>query len=343
MVKKFLFLIIFLILNMEVYAMQSNLTVKEKSIVEISAYASAGDLENLSDVLNKALDNKMTINEINEILIQSYAYCGFPRSLNAISTFINVINDRKSKGIKDIQGQSPKVLTSKDNKGEIGTKTREELAGGEVKGEWQTFAPGIEQYLLEHLFADIFTRGVLTHQERELATVSFLSVIKGAEPQLNAHINMAKNTGLSGDKLNYAVNYAQFITEYNMGAFGRGVENTAYAKYFTGKSYLAPLTDKGIHASNVVFEPGCRNNWHIHHKGGQILLVTGGNGWYQEWGKPARKLKEGDVVNIPAGVKHWHGAARDSFFAHIAIAVPAEGAKNEWLEEVSDAEYNKLK
>ena len=343
MVKKFLFLIMFLILNMEVYAMQSNLNNKEKSIVEISAYASAGDLQNLSTALNKALDNKMTINEINEILIQSYAYCGFPRSLNAISTFINVVKERKSKGIKDIQGQSPKVLTSKDNKGEIGTKTREELAGGEVKGEWQTFAPGIEQYLLEHLFADIFARGVLTHQERELATVSFLSVIKGAEPQLNAHINMAKNTGLSGDKLNYTVNYAQFITEYNMGAFGRGAENTAYAKYFTGKSYLAPLTDKGIHASNVVFEPGCRNNWHIHHKGGQILLVTGGNGWYQEWGKPARKLKEGDVVNIPAGVKHWHGAARDSFFAHIAIAVPAEGAKNEWLEEVSDAEYNKLK
>lgn len=343
MVKKFLFLIVFLIFNTEVYAMQSNLTVKEKSIVEISAYASAGDLQNLSTAINKALDNKMTINEINEILIQSYAYCGFPKSLNAISTFINVVKERKSKGIKDIQGQSPKVLTSKDNKGEIGTKTREELAGGKTKAAWQTFAPGIEQYLLEHLFADIFARGVLTHQERELATVSFLSVIKGAEPQLNAHINMAKNTGLSNEKLDYAVRYAQFITEYNMGAFGRGAENTAYAKYFTGKSYLAPLTDKGIHASNVVFEPGCRNNWHIHHKGGQILLVTGGNGWYQEWGKPARKLKEGDVVNIPAGVKHWHGAAKDSFFAHIAIAVPAEGAKNEWLEEVSDAEYSKLK
>lgn len=343
MVKKFLFLIMFLIFNREAYAMQSNLTVKEKSIVEISVYASAGDLQNLSTALNKALDNKMTINEINEILIQSYAYCGFPRSLNAISTFINVVNDRKAKGIKDIQGESPKVLPANANKAQIGETTREQLAGGKTKAAWQTFAPGIEQYLLEHLFADIFARGVLTHQERELATVSFLSVIKGAEPQLNAHINMAKNTGLSNEKLDYAVRYAQFITEYNMGAFGRGAENTAYAKYFTGKSYLAPLTDKGIHASNVVFEPGCRNNWHIHHKGGQILLVTGGNGWYQEWGKPARKLKEGDVVNIPAGVKHWHGAAKDSFFAHIAIAVPAEGAKNEWLEEVSDAEYSKLK
>ena len=343
MVKKILFIVIFLALNMEVYAMQSSLNNKEKSIVEISAYTSAGDLQNLSTALNKALDNKMTINEINEILIQSYAYCGFPKSLNAISTFINVVKERKSKGIKDIQGQSPKVLTSKDNKGEIGTKTREELAGGEVKGEWQIFAPGIEQYLLEHLFADIFARGILNHQERELATVSFLSVIKGAEPQLKAHISMAKNTGLSGDKLNYAVRYAQFITEYNMGVFGRGVENTAYAKYFKGTSYLDMLSTEGVVIGNVVFEPGCRNNWHIHHKGGQILLVTGGNGYYQEWGKPARKLKEGDVVHIPAGVKHWHGAAKDSFFAHIAIAVPAEGAKNEWLEPVSDSEYSKLK
>ena len=343
MVKKILFIVIFLALNMEVYAMQSSLNNKEKSIVEISAYTSAGDLQNLSTALNEALDNKMTINEINEILIQSYAYCGFPKSLNAISTFINVVKERKSKGIKDIQGQSPKVLTSKDNKGEIGTKTREELAGGKVKGEWQTFAPGIEQYLLEHLFADIFARGVLTHQERELATVSFLSVIKGAEPQLNAHINMAKNTGLSNEKLDYAVRYAQFITEYNMGVFGRGAENTAYAKYFKGTSYLDMLSTEGVVIGNVVFEPGCRNNWHIHHKGGQILLVTGGNGYYQEWGKPARKLKEGDVVHIPAGVKHWHGAARDSFFAHLAIEVPAEGAKNEWLEEVSDSEYSKLK
>ncbi len=343
MVKKILFIVIFLALNMEVYAMQSSLNNKEKSIVEISAYTSAGDLQNLSTALNKALDNKMTINEINEILIQSYAYCGFPKSLNAISTFINVVKERKSKGIKDIQGQSPKVLTSKDNKGEIGTKTREELAGGEVKGEWQIFAPGIEQYLLEHLFADIFARGILSHQERELATVSFLSVIKGAEPQLKAHINMAKNTGLSDSKLDYAVRYAQFITEYNMGAFGRGVENTAYAKYFKGTSYLDMLSTEGVVIGNVVFEPGCRNNWHIHHKGGQILLVTGGNGYYQEWGKPARKLKEGDVVHIPAGVKHWHGAARDSFFAHLAIEVPAEGAKNEWLEPVSDSEYSKLK
>ncbi len=342
MKKTVLFIICFIMISMETNAMQT-LSEKEERIVEISSFTSAGNQEQLAVSLNKALDNKMTINEINEILIQSYAYCGFPKSLNAITTFINVIKERKSKGIKDIQGEMPKELTSKDDRDKIGEKTREKLSGRKTVAEWQTFAPGIEQYLKEHLFADIFARGILNHQERELATVSFLAVSAGAEPQLKAHINIAKNTGLSDEKLNYAVRYAQFITEYDMGVFKRGAENTVYAKYFTGKSYLEPLTKNGVSVSNVVFEPGCRNNWHIHHKGGQILLVTGGNGWYQEWNKPARKLKAGDVVEIPAGIKHWHGASKDSFFAHIAIAVPAENATNEWLEPVSDKEYNKLK
>ena len=108
--------------------------------------------------------------------------------------------------------------------------------------------------------------------------------------------------------------------------FPLGAENDAYAAYFTGQSYLAPLTgpDDGVGVSNVTFEPGCRNNWHVHHGGGQILLVTGGRGFYQAWGEPARELKPGDVVSIPPEVKHWHGAAPDSWFAHVAIAVPAE-------------------
>lgn len=127
------------------------------------------------------------------------------------------------------------------------------------------------------------------------------------------------------------------------GLFPRGQTNDAYAQYFSGTSYLQMLTTEGVGIANVTFEPGCRNFWHIHHKGGQILLVTEGRGWYQEWGKPAQELKPGDVVNIPAGVKHWHGAASDSWFAHLAVAVPAEGASNEWLEEVSDEDYNRLK
>ena len=105
------------------------------------------------------------------------------------------------------------------------------------------------------------------------------------------------------------------------------------------------LSTEQVSIGNVTFEPGCRNNWHIHRAargGGQILLVTAGRGWYQEWGKPARALRAGDVVNIPANVKHWHGAARDSWFAHLAVEVPGEETANEWLEPVSDADYSQL-
>lgn len=127
--------------------------------------------------------------------------------------------------------------------------------------------------------------------------------------------------------------------------FPMGDKNEAFAKYFIGQSYLNMLSTEQVMIGNVTFEPGCCNNWHIHHAksgGGQILLVTAGKGYYQEWGKEPRELHPGDVVNIPAEVKHWHGAAPDSWFAHLAVEVPAEGASNEWLEPVSDEEYGKL-
>lgn len=129
--------------------------------------------------------------------------------------------------------------------------------------------------------------------------------------------------------------------------FGLGRENSAYAKYFIGTSYLNALTSPadGVFMANVTFEPACRNNWHIHHAdkgGGQILLCVAGEGWYQEWGKPARALKPGDVVVILPEVKHWHGAAKNSWFSHIAAEVPGENTSNEWLEEVTGEQYNNL-
>ncbi len=130
--------------------------------------------------------------------------------------------------------------------------------------------------------------------------------------------------------------------------FGLGNENTAYAQFFIGKSYLNPLTVPEAGKpffTNVTFEPGCRNNWHIHHAakgGGQILLCVAGSGWYREWDKEARSLEPGDVVVIPAEVKHWHGAKKGSWFSHIAVEVPGEETSNEWLEAVSDEEYDKL-
>ena len=130
--------------------------------------------------------------------------------------------------------------------------------------------------------------------------------------------------------------------------FGKGKPNDAFAQYFIGQSYLNPLTNPentSLFLANVTFEPGCRNNWHIHHAskgGGQILVCVDGEGWYQEEGKEAQSLKAGDVVTIPANVKHWHGAKKGSWLSHIAIEVPGEDTKNEWCEPVSDEEYDKL-
>lgn len=130
-------------------------------------------------------------------------------------------------------------------------------------------------------------------------------------------------------------------------AFGTGAENTGYAQYFIGRSYLNPLTkpQDGLFLANVTFEPGCRNNWHIHHAskgGGQLLICTAGEGWYQEYGKPAVSLSAGSVIVIPAGVKHWHGAKKDSWFSHIAAEMPGEDCANEWCEPVTDEEYSGL-
>lgn len=131
----------------------------------------------------------------------------------------------------------------------------------------------------------------------------------------------------------------------DLSAFPTGNTNDAFAQYFVGQSYLNMLSTEQVLIGNVTFEPGCRNNWHIHHAksgGGQILLVTAGRGWYQEWGQPARALRPGDVVNIPANVQHWHGAAADSWFAHLAVEVPGEDCSTEWCEPVDAEAYQKL-
>ena len=137
----------------------------------------------------------------------------------------------------------------------------------------------------------------------------------------------------------------QHMSDTVMGPFGRGEVNP-YGQFFKGRSYLNMLTREGLPIGNVTFEPGCRNNWHIHHaekNGGQILLCTAGRGYYQEWGREAQEMNPGDVINIPPEVKHWHGAAPDSWFSHLAIEVPGEDGSNEWLEPVDDAAYGELR
>ncbi len=311
------------------------LTPKQQSIALIASYTASGDLYNLKSAVKDGLTkNDMTVNEIKEVMIQLYAYCGFPRSLNALEVLME-----ESKNGAYMVGPEGEPLDKSVNKNKLGTKRQTKLVGKKVKGEIYTFAPAIDAYLKEHLFADIFSRGILTDQEREITTIAALSSMEDVTSQLLAHIQIGKNTGLNQGQIDEILKMSKSA---NQPVFGLGEPNTAYAKYFVGQSYLQPLSKEQVHISNVTFEPKCRNNWHIHHKGGQILLVTEGRGWYQEWNKEPRELKKGDVVNIAPEVKHWHGAAKDSWFTHIALSVPAENASTEWLEEVSDEEYNKL-
>ena len=335
MKKLFISLLALFIFNTGNLLAENSLTLKEKHIVNISMYTAIGDLANLKTAVKTGLTNGLTVNEVKEVMIQLYAYCGFPKSLNALSVLLEISEN----GIFTV-GVEGTPLSKESDKNKIGTKTQKKLTGKKVEGKVFEFAPAIDDYLKEHLFADIFSRGVLTYQEREIATIAALASMEGAEPQLKAHIEIGKHNGLTDTQISEIL---ILTTKPDTEIFGMGEPNTAYAKYFIGNSYLKLLTSEPIRTANVTFEPKCRNNWHIHHKGGQILLITGGRGHYQEEGKPARELKKGDVVNIPAEIKHWHGAAKDSWFSHIAIEVPAENSSTEWLEEVDDEDYDELK
>lgn len=344
---------------------QTTLSLRQRHLVTVAALESKGSMTQLESALGSALDDGLTVAELKESLSQLYAYTGFPRSLNALGTLQKVVDARQKEGKLTEAGKEAVVPTDFDALAE-GTKVQTQLCGG--KPFSYTFAPRTDYYLKAHLFGDIFSDTTLTTAERELVTIGALASLRGCEPQLKAHIQGSLNMGVKAEELHQIADVLLstvgdeeahrmkkavadvFGEECTEGrpiadrAFPIGEPNTAYAKYFIGNSYLALLNKGGkfpIH--NVTFEPGCRNNWHIHHKGGQILICVGGEGWYQAWGEEPRKLHVGDVVDIPAEVKHWHGATADSWFQHIAIEVPAEGSSNEWLEPVSDEIYGKLK
>ena len=373
--------------------MQNHLNAKQRAIIPIAAFTASGDLARLKTALNEGLGAGLTVNEIKEVLVQLYAYAGFPRSINGIGTFMAVLDERGKKDLKDETGKEASPIPTGKNSLEFGTENQTKLVGQPVGGPLYDFAPAIDQFLKAHLFGDIFQRDVLNWQDRELATVAALANIEGVNAQLQGHMIIGMHNGLTPEQLREVVSILkakcgpkvaenagvvldqvlasmkqvtdgersaldtkmtvvnnskeknmtqQHDDTANVGVFPRGEKNEAYAKYFTGTSYLNMLSTERVSIGNVTFEPGCRNFWHIHHKGGQILLVTGGRGWYQEGGQPARELRTGDVVNIPPETKHWHGAAKDSWFSHVAVEVPAEGASNEWLEPVSDEEYKRL-
>ncbi|CDC72455.1 putative uncharacterized protein [Staphylococcus sp. CAG:324] len=225
-------------------------------------------------------------------------------------------------------------------------------------------APKFAQLNDEVLFGEVWSReDKLSLRDRSLITVAALLTKGIVDHSIQYHLENAKNHGVSKTEMVEVITQLAFYAGWpNAWAvfpmvkkvyqdekeilgdslFGRGEPNVAFANYFTGKSYLKTLNTKNIGIYNVTFEPKCRNNWHIHHKGGQILLCTDGEGWYQEEGKQAIKLTPGSVVYIPAEVKHWHGASKDAWFTHLAIEIPADYATNEWCEPVDDETYNML-
>ena len=232
-----------------------------------------------------------------------------------------------------------------------------------------TLAPQFAHLNDDVLFGEVWAREEqLSARDRSMITIAAL-LSAGLYPQLKSHLALGKEHGITKAEAVEIVTQLAFycgwpkawstfpmieevygsadaVPAKDLSVFPIGEKNDAFAQYFIGQSYLAPLSKEQVPVFNVTFEPGCRNNWHIHHAktgGGQMLVCVAGRGWYQAWGEPARELHPGDVVNIPAGVKHWHGAAKDSWFQHLAIEVPGEEGKTEWCEAVSDSEYGSLK
>ena len=238
------------------------------------------------------------------------------------------------------------------------------------RDELSNFAPEFAHLNDDILFGEVWAReDKLSLRDRSLITVFALVSSGVIDSSLKFHILNAKNNGVSKEEFAEAITHIAFYVGWpkawaafrmakeiyeesddikHGGIFGLGEENKAYEKYFVGKSYLKLLSDPKdpIAISNVTFEPGCRNNWHKHNAkkgGGQVLICVDGYGYYQEEGKEAINLKPGDIVEIKPGVKHWHGARKDSWFSHLAFEIPGEETSNEWLEQVSDEEYSKLK
>ena len=247
-----------------------------------------------------------------------------------------------------------------------------QTAGRDALGD---FAPEFAHLNDDILFGEVWSRNdLLSLRDRSLVTITSLISQGITDSSLTFHLQSAKNNGITRIEIAEIITHIGFyagwpkawaafrlakevwnddiVGEAAKATFQRemifpiGEPNTAYAAYFTGNSYLASISDGQIPFANVTFEPGCRNNWHIHKAsagGGQMLIGVAGRGWYQEEGKPAVEILPGTVIHIPANVKHWHGAAKDSWFAHLAFSVPGYNTENIWLEPVTDEQYNCLK
>ncbi len=253
----------------------------------------------------------------------------------------------------------------------FGNKVKvEQKAGHEILGD---FAPEFAHLNDDVLFAEVWGRNdLLSLRDRSLVTITCLIAQGITDSSLGYHLKCARDNGINRTEIAEILTHIAFYAgwpkawaAFNLAKeiwaddkvltakeqfqqqmiFPIGKPNTAYAQYFVGQSYLAAVSKEQIPFYNVTFEPGCRNNWHVHHAsvgGGQMIVGVAGRGWYQEWGQEPQAILPGTVINIPANVKHWHGAASDSWFAHLAFECPGEQTSNEWLEMVSDEHYQKV-
>ena len=241
-----------------------------------------------------------------------------------------------------------------------------QTAGRDTLG---TFAPEFARLNDDILFGEVWSReSLLSLRDRSLVTVVSLMAQGLVDSSFRYHLETARKNGITRTEIAEILTHAAFYAGWPKAwaafrmalevwkddapaaetgreahqkemIFPIGAPNDAYAQYFSGQSYLAPISSSQVSIANVTFEPGCRNNWHIHHAdqgGGQILIGVAGRGFYQEWGKEPVEILPGDVINIPTGVKHWHGAAPASWFSHLAVEVPGVNTSNEWLEPVKD-------
>lgn len=358
------------------------LNTKQEKIVVIAAFTANGDQQKLKAALIEGLDAGLTVNEIKEILVQMYAYCGFPRSLNSINTFMSVLQEREKNGINDEIGKDASPLPANKTSVELGTEILTRLTGTSAVGKYGTFIPVIDTFLKGHLFGDIFGRDVLDFQSREIATISALSALERVNPQLQSHLNVGLNVGLTEKQLRslisvvgrkigrkYADNASEILGNVlstrqaqksvtpsvitpaatkeasqtiSIARSGSQPSTKGSAEYFTGTVRVDPLFQphdpSRASGASVTFEPGARTAWHVHPYG-QTLIVTAGVGRIQRWGGPIEEIRQGDVVWIPAGVKHWHGASPSSAMTHIAIQEQLSGKTVDWKEKVSDDQY----
>ena len=326
-----------------------SLTGRQKGLAACACLMAQGDLERLEPAVKMALDNGVTINELKEAFSQLYAYTGFPRSLNALGVLNKVLENKQASWQEGKPWTRPEIWNDAVKALKQGTEVQTQLSGHAFDYD---FCPQDDYYLKSHLFGDIFAGDQLSHADREIVTVAALSGLDKVAPQLAAHKRGAVNMGKSQELVDELCAWLDHEGYTLRSGFSKGVANVNYAQYFIGDSFVAPIKAANLAEGdatvmpivNVTFEPGCRNNWHIHHGAHQILICVSGKGWYQEWDKAPIALHPGVVIDIPEGVKHWHGAQKDSWFQHYTTHVKTGGEEsNEWLEPVTDEVYNKLK